>query len=65
MEENNKGFVIPERIEVVTKTVGQIAVTILIIRLICNVLAPRIIIVEKGIRDLLDIKVRDINGYIN
>ena len=47
MEENNKGFVIPARIEVVTKTVGQIAVTILAIRLICSVLAPRIIIVEK------------------
>ena len=47
MEENNKGFVIPERIEVVTKTVGQIAVTILVLRLICSVLAPRIIIIEK------------------
>ena len=47
MEENNKGFVIPERIEVVTKTVGQIAVTILVIRLICSVLAPRIIIVSQ------------------
>ena len=47
MVENNKGFVIPARIEVVTKTVGQIAITILVIRLICSVLAPRIIIVEK------------------
>jgi hypothetical protein len=47
MEEKNKGFVIPARIEVVTKTVGQIAVTILVLRLICSVIAPRIIVIEK------------------
>ena len=37
MEENNKGFVIPERIEVVTKTVGQIAVTILVLVSLQNI----------------------------
>ncbi len=48
MNEKNDGYIIPEKIELVTKTVGQIAVTILVLRLICSVLAPRIIIVEKS-----------------
>lgn len=47
MKENKEGFVIPEKVEIVTKTVGQIAVVIMVIRLLCNMMTPRIILVEK------------------
>jgi len=48
MNKNEDGYVIPEKIELVTKTVGQIAVTMLVIRLVCNAFTPKIIIVEKS-----------------